>query len=551
MKSPFLLYVFAALCATPLCSAKAAQGSGAPCPRYAPGSAVLEPKNLYSANGVLRVDLTYQTRLAEDGNRLFCLIDDAGDQSPTLHVRPGDEIDLVLSNNLPPNLPGPIATDTMVAAMPGLTVSSGVRPDCGNMAMTNASVNLHYHGTNLPPQCHADEVIKTLINPGESFEYHLRFPADEPPGLYWYHPHVHMISEPAVQGGATGAIIVEGIENVNPAVAGMQERTLLLRDFVIPNGPTPGGSVPSWNLSVNYVPVPYPTYPEALVAMEAGSRQLWRVVNAGADTLLDLQVQYDGVPQTIEIVALDGVPTGSQDGTARGKSLYRKDVVLAPAARAEFIVTAPAASVHSAKLVTLNVNTGPDGDSDPQRPLMTIATNTTVTGLNTLPEVPGPANRQRFAGLAAAKPVVQRKLFFSEVLLDPNNPSSPTNFYITVDGQTPVLFNPNNPPAIVTTQGSVEDWVVENRSEETHAFHIHQLHFLVLEQNGQEVSGQFLDTINVPFWSGVGPYPSVKLRMDFRGPDVGDFVYHCHILEHEDGGMMAIIRVLPAPAQAP
>ena len=39
--------------------------------------------------------------------------------------------------------------------------------------------------------------------------------------------------------------------------------------------------------------------------------------------------------------------------------------------------------------------------------------------------------------------------------------------------------------------------------------------------------------------------PSVKLRMDFRGPEVGDFVYHCHILEHEDGGMMAIIRVLP------
>ena len=35
--------------------------------------------------------------------------------------------------------------------------------------------------------------------------------------------------------------------------------------------------------------------------------------------------------------------------------------------------------------------------------------------------------------------------------------------------------------------------------------------------------------------------------MDFRGPDVGDFVYHCHILDHEDNGMMAIIRVLPEP----
>ncbi len=54
--------------------------------------------------------------------------------------------------------------------------------------------------------------------------------------------------------------------------------------------------------------------------------------------------------------------------------------------------------------------------------------------------------------------------------------------------------------------------------------------------------------VNVPFWKGKGPYPSVKVRMDFRGQDIGDFVYHCHILEHEDNGMMAIIRVLPATA---
>jgi Multicopper oxidase len=51
----------------------------------------------------------------------------------------------------------------------------------------------------------------------------------------------------------------------------------------------------------------------------------------------------------------------------------------------------------------------------------------------------------------------------------------------------------------------------------------------------------------VPFWDGNTrrPFPSA-VRMDFRGPDIGDFVYHCHILGHEDNGMMAIIRVLPA-----
>jgi FtsP/CotA-like multicopper oxidase with cupredoxin domain len=81
---------------------------------------------------------------------------------------------------------------------------------------------------------------------------------------------------------------------------------------------------------------------------------------------------------------------------------------------------------------------------------------------------------------------------------------------------------------------------------ENHEFHIHQIHFLLMAQNGVSVSnGQYLDTLNVPYWSGKGPYPSVTVRMDFRGPDIGDFVYHCHILGHEDSGMMAIIRVNP------
>ena len=102
-------------------------------------------------------------------------------------------------------------------------------------------------------------------------------------------------------------------------------------------------------------------------------------------------------------------------------------------------------------------------------------------------------------------------------------------------------------------QGDVEDWLIENRSRETHAFHIHQTHFLILERHGVPVQEPYLrDTINVPYWDGFSPqYPSIKLRMDFRDPNiVGTFPYHCHILQHEDGGMMGTIRVLPAPAEA-
>jgi FtsP/CotA-like multicopper oxidase with cupredoxin domain len=151
--------------------------------------------------------------------------------------------------------------------------------------------------------------------------------------------------------------------------------------------------------------------------------------------------------------------------------------------------------------------------------------------------------------LAAALATTQRKLYFYENFAEPDNP----RYFITVDGQPPLLFNPDNPPAIVTTQGAVEDWTIENRTLENHEFHIHQLHFLVLAQNGVPLPAanqQFLDTVQVPYWPGTGPYPSVTVRMDFRGPITGEFVYHCHILNHEDHGMMAIIKVNPAPAAA-
>ena len=108
------------------------------------------------------------------------------------------------------------------------------------------------------------------------------------------------------------------------------------------------------------------------------------------------------------------------------------------------------------------------------------------------------------------------------------------------------------PPLLTLTppspQGTVEDWVIENQSGENHVFHIHQIHFLLLEVNGAPVAPedqQFLDVVQVPYWSGSGPYPSVKIRLCFCGPDLGVFVYHCHLLGHEDQGMMANIEIVP------
>ncbi len=397
-------------------------------------------------------------------------------------------------------------------------MSSSPSEACGAMTMYPLSLNLHAHGTNLPPVCHQDEVLKTIINPGEMFDYDMHFPANEPPGIYWYHPHIHGIAEPAVLGGASGALIVDGLENVNPAVAGLPEHVLVVRDNLVPGNPSPGGAIPSWDVSVNYIPVPYPAFTPARMVVKPGERQLWRVANAAADTILDVELTYDGVAQPLEVIGLDGVPTGSQDGTTRGKSFVTTHILLAPAARAEFIVTTPSTHVHSALFQTRSIDTGPDGDSDPAQPLVALVASASAPASS--PVVPRPSANPpaaRFAGLRESRLTAQRKLYFSEVLSDPSNPSSPTNFYITVDGATPKLFDPSNPPGIITTQGAVEDWTIENRALENHVFHIHQIHFLLMSANGVPVTNpQFLDTVQIPYWSGTGPYPSVTLRMDFR-----------------------------------
>jgi FtsP/CotA-like multicopper oxidase with cupredoxin domain len=211
----------------------------------------------------------------------------------------------------------------------------------------------------------------------------------------------------------------------------------------------------------------------------------------------------------------------------------------------------PPAGVH-ASLVTRRVDTGPTGENDPTRPLATITAGTEVPeARSSLPAAPAPFSPLSRLPLRNATSVRVRKLYLSEKPQDPRDPNSPTAFYITKDGQEPMPYDPNSAaPDIIVRQGDVEDWIIENRSQELHAFHIHQIHFMLMDWNGVPVDEPFLrDTVNVAYWDGKSPtYPSVKLRMDFRDPNiVGTFVYHCHLLEHEDGGMMGTIRVDPLP----
>ena len=371
--------------------------------------------------------------------------------------------------------------------------------------------------------------------------------------------HVHGVAESALLGGGSGALIVDGVQNFISGLAGMPQRVLVIRDQNTIGAVNPPGAkdsfgtiVPTWDISLNHVPVSYSlggVSPAPLVQMKSDRPELWRVVNASADSILDFQILYDGVAQPLQVVGLDGVPTGSQDGTLMGKPVIRTKIAMPPAARAEFILNPPGANVRVAVMQTMTVDTGPIGDSDPSRTLAVIQNSVNGTDLPLLPAA-GTPWAQRFENLDSQPIAATRKLYFSEVLSDPTNSASPTDFFITEDGKTPVKYAPGIAPAIVTTQGNVEEWTIENRSAELHVFHIHQIHFQLQEINGIPVSTQdrqFQDDYTIGYWKGSGPYPSIKVKMDFRGPIVGDFVYHCHILGHEDNGMMAAMRVLPAP----
>ena len=549
----------------------------APCERPEPGSLVGEPRDLRSVGGVLKVELRLRNAKQPDGTTRFCYVTPEGAQSPTLRVHPGDLVILGLKNEAK-------ASEVAAASAPSMAMTDmreapahrgGTVDPCNSGQMSELSTNLHFHGMTMPAVCHQDEVLRTSIQPGDPrFEYRFRVPANEPPGMYWYHPHIHGFSSRQVLGGASGAIIVEGIERATAATAGLPERVLVIRDqdLLHPDAPPSpsepvvpkmmidrdgdaanngtGFGKPAKDLSVNEVPVPYPDYPPARIEMRPGERQLWRVLNASSVTYLNLALLFGRAPQQLGIVAIDGVPL-SHDGRPQDAILWRDRIGVPPASPVGVIVTGPPAGVPGL-LVTRTVDTGQGGENDPNRALATVVANDDAAEpVSRLPSSPIPLPVSKLPWLGDVAPVRTRKLYFSEKLTDPKDPNSATEFYITVDGQEPKMFDPHaNVADIVTHQGDVEDWIIENRTTELHAFHIHQIHFLLVDWSGVPVNEPFLrDTVNVPYYADrMLGYPSVRLRMDFRDPNsVGTFVYHCHLLEHEDGGMMGLVKVEPVP----
>jgi suppressor of ftsI len=246
-------------------------------------------------------------------------------------------------------------------------------------------------------------------------------------------------------------------------------------------------------------------------------RQFWRIVNAAPDRYVDLQFG----DQPFEVVAMDGIPLAY---TAPDKPTMKMDhVSLPPGGRVEAIVEGPEQGAH-ATLRSLCVNTGPDGDWNPGMVLADTAPHSP----------PDPALYAVASGYIAPAPKTVNLTSYEQTTPDfvATFTEDKNGFYINGE-----KYRPTSGPMTTARVGTYQHWRIVNDTLEVHPMHIHQVHFLVYSVNGRLLeSPLWLDTVNVP----VGGY--VDVIMDFTNPVIrGMSVFHCHLLNHEDKGMMAKI----------
>ena len=421
-------------------------------------------------------------------------------------------------------------TATLTNQLPQVQVTT-------SSGLVDQPTNLHFHGfnvspgTNQPP--YGDNVFLSLVPNKTPFAYSVPVPAAvsnviQPSGMLWFHPHPHGFTELQVLGGLSGAVIVGDLINDHYAksLANITEQTFLLKDFLPTGVPQPAV------LPLN-PPLPLLKTINGVtggtISINQNETQLWDFANIGADAFFDLTIfeTSTGTPVPFHVVAIDGNPTTSV--------LEMDDLFLNPGGRMQALVQFPTVGTGTYQLWHLNVGTGPWGDPNPAVQLASINVTASQTKPVAIPSQPDTADTRPSLATLQGQVTAWRQIDFEE-----DAPSAQTqNFYIC--GTT---FDPAAAPDVVEPS-AVEEWLITNNTPELHVFHIHQVDFIVEEINGVKppFTG-YQDTVTVPpltTQNGTSTPGSVVVLIPFQIP--GTFVYHCHILGHEDAGMMASICV--------
>jgi FtsP/CotA-like multicopper oxidase with cupredoxin domain len=374
---------------------------------------------------------------------------------PTLHVRPGDQLDVALVNSLGGDL-----------------------------------TNLHVHGMHVSPRDNGDNVFIHVMN-GQTFDYSYAIPANHPPGLYWYHPHNHGDSWPQVEAGLGGAIIVEGGLDDLPEIAGLTTRLLVLQ------GPVLDASHQAQYLVNGQVNPEIPIRP--------GETQRWRILNATANNFFNLQL----VRHQLHEIATDGNP--------RPEVATVDTLILAPAERTEVLVQGGPAGIYEFRSIAW-------AEDIPSQAQPEFLVATLVSGGAAMETAPLPTTLIDREDLSTLPVDRQRTIVFQE------NASPPV---FAIDGKA---FEEDRVDQTVQLN-ALEEWILRNDSPEWHPFHIHVNDFQVISRNGRPEPRTYEDTSRIP------PRGELVIRTRFLD-FTGKFVYHCHILGHEDAGMMGVVEVV-------
>lgn len=436
---------------------------------------LIEPATLRSENGLLRVRLeAVEGSMTIAGRPATAYGYDGGLPGPTLRLRPGDRLQIRLVNRL------------------------------------GAPTNLHVHGLSVSPEGQGDNVFVT-VRPGDAFDYDYRLPADHPPGVYWYHPHLHGSVADQVFGGLYGAIVVEDAEDLQVA----RERVLVVSDITLDGA---GRLVPPSAMDrmtgregelllVNGQVRP-------TLTARPGERERWRIVNACSARYVRLRL----AGQPVQLLGIDSGRLADPRPV--------EEVVLATGNRADVLVTTTAGT---GVLEVLAVDRGGMGgmmggtSSGDVGPVATLeVTGEPVEAAAPVPRLPDQRD------LRVGEPSARRRLVFA---MGGGRGMGPGGMSFTIDGRE---FDPDRVDQEVAL-GSVEEWTLVNTSPMNHPVHLHVWPMQVVAEGGRPVDDiRRRDVVDVPAGG------EVTVRIAFEGFG-GRTVYHCHVLDHEDLGMMGVV----------
>ncbi|MFI7482941.1 multicopper oxidase family protein [Kocuria sp. M1R5S2] len=403
---------------------------------------------------------------------------------------------------------------------PTLRVRAG---DTIRVAMRNGleePTNLHVHGLHVSPVGNGDNPFVS-IDPGQTFDYEFVLPEGHPPGTYWYHPHRHGHVADQLAAGLYGVIVVEDPDPVPAA----RERVMVVSDITLDGSGRPAEvSAPEriMGREGETVLVNGQVRPEATAA--PGERELWRVVNACPARFLRLRL--DG--QDLRVLGRDvGRLREPEDVT---------EVVLAPGNRVELLVDA---REGTSTLVAAPVDRGrtdgmmgggmPGDGRGNDEPIELLSLEVSGTPVGPAGPVPaGPAPRD----LRGERIAAGRTLDFAMGMGMGGRRGPGTMMSFTIDGEQFDAARTDQQVAV----GSVEEWTLTNSGPMDHPVHLHVWPMQLVADGGRDLTEPtWLDVVNVPAFGQV----TVRVAFD---DFPGRTVYHCHILDHEDLGMMGTVE---------